>query len=228
MITLTGARNNALCLNVRSSNAIANMYSRRHGVGKLTTLVFGGAIPRLPTHITLLCRGRIPVIDVRINGDRRVISADRKGALRHQLGTSNSPRIIPLFISRFVDHLSRRQFCSFDTRPTPRTQLSSLGPSSQGGLEDRVHDTGTRGSLLSFASRSFSQTLRLIISNPCKLRPSITNLLAVNSISTVRQSIPTTSTIFRIVGNVSPGIGVSPFILPLISVFSHMNRLVRP
>lgn len=106
--------------------------------------------------------------------------------------------------------------------------MGDLNPDSRSKLGSHVRNANAQGSLLSSTDKGFGRVLELIVDGPYGLRPSIVGLLTIDSVDTIRRSVPAASVTFQVVKDMSLKVNMDPLVLPLVDMFSRVGELMEP
>ena len=228
IVAFANAEGGTLYLGVEDDGTITGASSQHVDISGLAAFVYNQTVPPISVRADVVVVDDCDVVEIEVLPSQQIVASKRGRIVQRRLRSGDVPEVVPMYPSQFIARLSQQREYDYSDQPAPGATMDDLDSRARILLRERIRQTHGDQHLLALSYEDFDRALDLVVEGNEGMQPSISGLLMIGTVESLRRCIPTAQASFQVLSGTSPRKNDDPFILPLVQMFDYVDALMQP
>lgn len=222
VVAFANTQGGTLYLGVEDDGTITGIHQMHSNITGLSAMIANKTVPPQSVRTEILDSDS-PVVVIEVPKSYTTVATSSGKILRRRIKLDGAPENVPMFPHEITSRLAELSKLDFSAQPVLDADYSDFDPIERERLRKIISVNRGEAALLELSDEELDKALRLVTTIEGKLVPTITGLLLIGKVDSIRQHIPTAETAFQVLVGTEVKVNDS-FIRPILSAFDRIEE----
>ena len=198
IVGFVNAKGGTLYIGVEDDGSVTGVHPSHKDVVGLAAAIANNTIPPQSVRVDFIDIDEKRVVTVEVSSSTTIVSTTSGKILRRRIQHDGTPETVPMYPHEFTTRLSNLSLLDFSAQIISDATVDDLDPLERERLRNIVRMFRGESALIELSDEELDRALQFVKLNDGKDVPTITGLLTIGTVDSIKRLIPTAGLAFQV------------------------------